>query len=218
MSNSIQNVGSFLNMLTSQHNDIHTKQMPLPINPNPINSYTDTLTLSPTLNSLQQFLSVNDANNNNNNGQEELSLSSLEQLKQQGDMLASMLKMKLKNFESNLMTSMKNAGIEQTTPLDIKNDQNGLNVINNAPNKQIIQNLLQNNGNFKNQFQEIAKLSTLINAVQQLNNTQNNNISEAGAKYAQFSQQNTINSNNNQRKNESDFILHILESESSTMF
>ncbi|MDR1485707.1 MAG: hypothetical protein LBT09_12910 [Planctomycetaceae bacterium] len=218
MSNTIPNISSFLNMIVSQHDNIAAKQgIAQTTQTNLTNTNIDTLTLSPTLNTLQQFLSMNDSNNNN--GQEELSMSSLEKLKQQGEMLAGMLQMKLKNFESNLISSMKNAGIEPT-PMDIKNDQNGLSIVNDIPNKQTIQNLFQNDSNLKNQFQEIARLTTLLDTARQLgnnNNIQNNILSEAGAKYAQLSQQ-TTNQQNNSRKNEADFILHILESNSSSMF
>jgi hypothetical protein len=210
-------------MLVSQRDNLPIKQAPIQnsSNNNSVISNVDTLTLSPTLNALQQFLSMNDSNNNN--GQEELSLSNLEQLKQQGDMLASMLQMKLKNFESNLISSMKNAGVDQITPIDIKNNSNGgLNVVNDTPNKEIIQNLLQNDNKFKTLFQEISRLSALVDTVDQLgsNNTvQNNILSEAGAKYAQFSNQMSPQTqNNSNRKNESDFILHVLESGSSSMF
>ncbi|MDR2641921.1 MAG: hypothetical protein LBC74_03930 [Planctomycetaceae bacterium] len=219
MSHTIPNVSSFLNMLIPQRENIHTKQEISQTNTNSTNTNTDSLTLSPTLNALQQFLSMNDSTNNN--GQDELNMSSLERLKQQGEMLASMLQMKLKNFESNLISSMKNAGINQTTPIDIKNDPNGLSIVNDIPDKQNIQNLLQNDNNLQNQFQDIARLTTLLDTVRQLNNNnnvQNNILSEAGAKYAQLAQQTTNNQQNNFRKNESDFILHILESNSSSMF
>jgi hypothetical protein len=218
MTSTIPNIQSFLNILVNQRDNVaakHDANSVAKINTNAANSI-DTFTLSPTLNALQQFLSMNDANDNN--GQEELSMSSLEQLKQQGEMLANMLQMKLKGFESDLLSSIKKAGIDQVAPMDIK-DVDGLNITNDAPNKQAIQNLLQGNGKFKEQFQEIARLATLINTVQQLgnNNVQNNVLSEAGAKYAQFSKQNS-NNINNPRRNESDFTLRILESNSSSMF
>ncbi|MDR0391921.1 MAG: hypothetical protein LBH59_08445 [Planctomycetaceae bacterium] len=221
MSNTIPNISNFLQMIASQRDNTHSKhgitQNTQP-NVNSTNTNFDTLTLSPTLSALQQFLSMNDTNNNA--GQEELNMSSLERLKQQGEMLASMLQMKLKNFESDLISSMKNIGINQADSMDIKNTQDGLNIVNDIPNKQNIQNLIQNNSNFQNQFQEIARLTTLIDTVRQLdnnNNTQNNILSEAVAKYAQHSQQNT-NTQNNIKKNEADFILHVLESGSSSMF
>ncbi|MDR1480933.1 MAG: hypothetical protein LBJ00_18565 [Planctomycetaceae bacterium] len=215
MSTTIPNVQSFLNIIATQRDNLHPKQEnnTPKINTNTTNSI-DTLTLSPTLNTLQQFLSMNDTNNDNS--QDELNMSSLEQLKQQGDILANMLQMKLKGFESDLLASMKKTGIEQVAPMDIKNDTDGLNIVNDVPNKQILQNLLQNTGKFKEQFQEIARLSTLINTVQQLGNN-NNTLSEASAKYAQFSKQNT-NNIDNPRRNESDFTLRVLESNMSSMF
>jgi hypothetical protein len=215
MSNTIPNISNFINKIIAQHDTNTTKQGIQTTQTNPTITNVDTITLSPSLNALQQFLSMNDSNNNN---QDELNMTSLEKLKQQGEMIANMLQMKLKNFESDLITSMKNVGIDQSNPIDIKNDQNKLNIVNDIPNKQIIQNLLQNN-NFKNQFQEITRLTSLLDTAKQLenNNTQNNILPEAIAKYAQLTQQ-TTNQQNNNRKNEADFILHILESDTSSMF
>jgi hypothetical protein len=213
MSDNISSISKFLNIIGSQRDNLTTKQSAkiAPQENNKTNA--DILTLSPTLNTLQQFLSMNDSNNDADNG--EISLTGLEQLKQQGDMLANMLQLKIKNFETDLLSTMKNIGVDQSNPIDIKKNSDGLNIINDIPNKSAIQNLIQNE-QFGNQFQDIATLSTLINTIQQLQN-QNPNQNTAGAKYAQFSLPNQTAANNNYSKKESDFILHILASNGSTM-
>lgn len=176
----------------------------------------DLLTLSPTANMLQQFLSM-DVQGHNERG--EIDLTGLEQLKQRGEMLSNILQMKLKNFESNLISSMKSAGLNPSQDMDLKNGDDGLLMMNDGPNQASIQNFLNSNakGKLGEQFQEIVRLATLLNTVQQSSSQGiSPNIPQNGAAgaYAQQSQPLKLPG----RSQDGEFVMRVQEGTASYAF
>ncbi|MDR1140232.1 MAG: hypothetical protein LBL62_00970, partial [Planctomycetaceae bacterium] len=129
---------------------------------------SDSVTISPTANMLQQFLNMELQNPDSSSEIGEIDLTGLAQLKQRGDMLANMLQVKLKNFESNLITGMKSAGLDTSQDMNMKNGDNGLLLLNDIPNKESVQGFLQNNSKLKEQFQELGQFANILETLQQL--------------------------------------------------
>ncbi|MDR3199513.1 MAG: hypothetical protein LBU34_16720 [Planctomycetaceae bacterium] len=183
-----------------------------------INS-ADSVTISPTADMMQQLLNMELQNPNNASESGELDLTGLAQLKQRGDMLANMLQVKLKNFETNLITGMKSAGLDWTQDMNMKNGDNGLLLMNDLPNKESVQNFLQNNGKLKEQFQEAAQLANILEALQQLgSNVGSKTINRAViTPAAQYTQQSQPIRSESQHSN-AGFIVHIMRGQVSYSF
>ncbi|MDR2755965.1 MAG: hypothetical protein LBC20_09680 [Planctomycetaceae bacterium] len=179
----------------------------------------DSVTISPTADMLQQLLNMELQNPDNISESGELNLTGLAQLKQRGDMLSNMLQVKLKNFESNLITGMKSAGLDGTQDMNMKNGDNGLLLMNEIPNKESVQSFLQNNGKFKEQFQELAQFANILETLQQIGSNigskaANRAVVPPAAQYTQQSQ--PIRSEN--RQPDAGFILHIMQGQVSYSF
>ena len=131
---------------------------------------------------LQQFLSQTDDKSDADNN-----LSGLELLKQQGELLAGVLQSKLKNFEANLATTMKAAGVDPTQPMTMQQGIDGLLLTNTPPDKEQIAKLLGKDSPLSEQFREISRLAELLGSLQQAG-TYNAVGATAAARYAQQSQ------------------------------
>ena len=145
-------------------------------------SGADQFQLSPTATLLQQFLSQTD-----DKGDDDNSMSGLELLKQQGELLAGVLQSKLKNFETNLATTMKAEGIDPTQPMSMQQGVDGLLLTNAPSNKEQITKLLGKDTPLSEQFREISQLAELLGSLQ-LPETYNATASTVAARYAQQSQ------------------------------
>jgi len=131
------------------------------------NHAADSVTISPSANMMQQLLNMELQNPDGSSELGELDLTGLAQLKQRGDMLANMLQVKLKSFESNLINGMKAAGLDPSQDMSMKNGDDGLSLMNDIPNKESVQNFLQQSDKLKGQFQEIAQFANILDALQQ---------------------------------------------------
>lgn len=170
----------------------------------------DLLTLSPTANMLQQFLSM-DVQNEGRSAESDL--TGLEQLKQRGEMLSNILQMKLKNFESNLITSMKSAGVDPSQTMEMKAGDNGPLLMNDMPNKEAIQNLLKNNDSLNGQFQEISNMAGILGMLQQLGNSTTATANGLGGfgSAAQYARQTQAA----EKRPEAEFVLRVMQGSAS---
>ncbi|MDR1964761.1 MAG: hypothetical protein LBQ50_13390 [Planctomycetaceae bacterium] len=182
----------------------------------PQSATPDSLTISPTANMVQQLLNMELQNPNDSSESGELGLTGLAQLKQRGDMLANMLQVKLKNFESNLITGMKSAGLDPSQDMNMKNSDNNLLLTNEIPNKESVQDFLKNNGKLKEQFQEIAQFANILETLQQLSSvtgskTAGQAVIPPAVQYTQQSQ--SIRPENKQP--DARFVIHIMQGQAS---
>jgi hypothetical protein len=179
----------------------------------------DSVTISPTANMIQQLLNMELQNTDSSAETAELDLTGLAQLKQRGDMLANMLQVKLKNFETNLITGMKSAGLDTSQDMNMKDGDNSLLLMNDISNKESVQSFLQNNGKLKEQFQEIAQFANILETLQQLgSNTETTTANRAVIPPAvQYTQQSQPIRSEPQRPDAS-FILHIMRGQASYSF
>jgi len=178
---------------------------------------SDSVTISSSANMLQQLLNSEMQGNGTSTDIGELDLVGLTQLKQRGEMLANMLQLKLKNFESNLMASMKGAGLPMQD-MNLKEGDEGLSLLGDMPNKEAIQNAL---GGLQGEFTDIARLAEVLNMLQQLG--PDNMVKElsglAGglSSAAQYAQQ-SLPERSSVKRPENDFILHMMQSGTSFSF
>jgi len=171
----------------------------------------DTVTISPSAAMLQQFLNTEMQGSDPSTEVGDMDMMELVQLKQQGEMLASMLQLKMKNFESNLTANVQGAGLPMQE-MHLKNGDDGISLLGEMPNKESLQNLL---GGLKGEFTDIARLAEMLNMLQQMGpNTITDGLSSVAAHYAQQSE---IDKSSAQRP-ASDFILHLLQSGTSFTF
>jgi hypothetical protein len=189
------------------------------VNRNAKTNPIDSVTISPTANSIQQLLNMELQNSDQSSETAELDLTGLAQLKQRGDMLANMLQVKLKNFETNLITGMKSSGLETMQEMEMKKGDNGLLLMNDLPNKESIQSFLQNNSQLKEQFQEIAQFANILETLQQLGSdtgakTVNRAIIPPAVQYTQQSQP----LRSEPQRPDANFVLHIMRGQTSYSF
>ena len=171
----------------------------------------DTVTISSSANMLQQFLNTEMLGGGTSAETGELDLMGLAQLKQRGEMLASMLQLKMKNFESHLISNVKDAGLSMQN-MDIKNGDDGLLLTGDMPNKEAFQNVL---GGLQGEFMDIARLAEVLEMLQQLG--PNNPISSLSSAAAQYVQQ-SLPEKSSVKRPESDFIMHMMQSGASFSF
>jgi len=168
----------------------------------------DTVTISSSANMLQQFLN-SEMQGSTDAGAGELDLMGLAQLKQRGEMLASMLQLKMKNFESHLTANVQGAGL-QMQDMNIKGGDNGLLLIGDMPNKETLQNAL---GGLQGEFSDIARLAEVLNMLQQLGP---DNVATGFSAAAQYAQQSF--SDKSPKREENDFVLQVMQSGTSFSF
>jgi len=176
----------------------------------------DSVTISSSANMLQQLLNSEMQGNGTSADLGELDLVGLSQLKQRGEMLANMLQLKLKNFESNLMANMKGAGLPMQD-MNLKEGDDGLSLLGEMPNKEAIQNAL---GGLQGEFTDIARLAEVLNMLQQLgpDGMAKELSGLAGlSSAAQYAQQ-SLPDRASVKRPENDFIMHIMQSGTSFSF
>ena len=176
---------------------------------------TDSVTISSSATMLQNFLNSEMQSGDNSSDLGELDLVGLAQLKQRGDMLANMLQLKMKNFETNLMSNVQGAGLNMQE-MHIKNGDDGLSLLGDMPNKEPLQNLL---GGMQNEFSDIARLAEVLNMLQQMgpDNGLAGAFGGALSSAAQYAQQSSLDRSSVKRP-DADFVMHILQSGSSFTF
>ena len=170
---------------------------------------SDTVSISSSANMLQQFLNA-EMQGNGSADAGELDLVGLAQLKQQGDMLASMLQLKMKNFESSLMTNVQGAGLPMQE-MHLKNSDDGLSLLGDMPNKEAIQNML---GGMQNEFSDISKLAEVLNMLKQV---EPDHVAAGVSAASQYAQQSLLDKSSVKRP-EADFVMHLLQSGTSFSF
>ncbi|MDR0328137.1 MAG: hypothetical protein LBI05_07580 [Planctomycetaceae bacterium] len=171
----------------------------------------DSVSISSSAAMLQQFLN---SEMQGGNGQAaeggEMDLMGLAQLKQRGEMLASMLQLKMKDFESTLMTNVQGAGLPMQE-MHLKNGDEGLSLLGDMPNKESLQNLI---GNLQGEFSDISRLAEVLNMLQQMGP---DNGPAALSSAAQYAQQSNLDRSSAKRP-DSDFVMHIMQSGASFSF
>ena len=170
----------------------------------------DTVEFSPSAMMLQQFLSSDISGSGNSGDPGELDLLGLTQLKQRGEMLASMLQLKMKNFESRLTSNIQGAGLPMQD-MDLKNGDDGLLLMGEMQNKEAFQNALSG---LQGEFAEISQLAGILNLLQHL--APDNAMSAMAAAAAQYAQQASLDRSNN--RSEGDFVMHVASSGTSFSF
>jgi hypothetical protein len=171
----------------------------------------DSVSISSSAAMLQQFLNSEMQGGNGPAAEAgEMDLMGLAQLKQRGEMLASMLQLKMKNFESTLTSNVHGAGLPMQE-MHLKNGDEGLSLLGDMPNKESIQNLISS---LQGEFSDIARLAEVLNMLQQVGP---DNGPAALSSAAQYAQQSTLDRSSAKRP-ESDFIMHILQSGASFSF
>ena len=171
---------------------------------------TDTVSISSSANMLQQFLNA-EMKGNDSSDAGELDLIGLAQLKQQGEMLASMLQLKMKNFESSLMSNVQGAGLPMQE-MHLKNGDDGLSLLGDMTNKDSLQNLL---GGMQGEFTDIARLAEVLNMLQQMGpDNIAAGLSSVAAQYAGQS----LPDRASVKRPEADFVMHLMQSGTSFSF
>ena len=169
----------------------------------------DTVTISPSATMLQRFLN-SEMQGGDSADTDDMDLMGLAQLKQQGEMLANMLQLKMKNFESSLMTTMQGAGLPMQD-VHLKNGDDGLSLLGDMPNKASIQNVI---GGLQGEFTDMSRLAEVLNMLQQPGSDSTPAGTSSAAQYAQQS----LLDKTSVKKPETDFILHVLQSGTSFSF
>ena len=142
-------------------------------------------------------------------GTGELDLMGLAQLKQRGEMLASMLQLKMKNFESQLTANVQGTGLPMQG-MNIKDGDDGLQLMGDMPNKEALQSAL---GGLQGEFSDIARLAEVLNMLQRLGP---DNVTAGLSAAAQYAQQSLAD--RSVKRPESDFILQVMQSGMSFAF
>ena len=193
-------------------------QSPVPIGAVPMGGTSmDTLTISSSANLLQQFLNAEMQSGGNSADAGELDLMGLAQLKQRGEMLASMLQLKMKNFESHLISNVQGMGLPMQD-MSIRNGNDGLSLLGDMPNKEVFQNAL---GGLQGEFTDIARLASVLNMLQQLG--PDNMMSALSSMAAQSSvaaqyAQHSLPDRSTSKRPETDFVMHVMQSGTSFSF
>ena len=176
---------------------------------------TDSVTISSSATMLQNFLNAEMQSGGDSADLGELDLVGLAQLKQRGEMLASMLQLKMKNFETNLMSNVQGAGLNMQE-MHIKNGDDGLSLLGDMPDKASLQNAI---GGLQGEFSDIARLAEVLNMLQQMgpDNGLGGAFGGALSSAAQYAQQSSLDRSSVKRP-DADFVMHILQSGSSFTF
>ena len=170
----------------------------------------DSVTISSSAAMLQQFLNAEMQGGGDSADAGEMDMMGLAQLKQRGEMLASMLQLKMKNFESSLMTNVQGAGLPMQE-MHLKNGDDGLSLLGDMQNKEAFQNML---GGMQNEFSDISKLAEVLNMLKQV---EPDHAAAGLSAASQYAQQSLLDRSSVKRP-ETDFIMHILQSGTSFSF
>jgi hypothetical protein len=122
-----------------------------------------------------------------------------------------MLQLKMKDFESHLVSNVQGAGLSMQN-MDIKNGDDGLFLMGEMPNKEAFQNVL---GGLQGEFLDISRLAEMLNMLQQMGpDNMVSALSSAAARYAQHSELDR----SSVKRPETDFVMHVMQSGTSFSF
>ena len=170
----------------------------------------DQFQLSPSAKAIQQLLSqTEDGKNDPDNA-----LSGLEVLKQSGEMLAGLLQSKLKNFQTDLTSTLQAAGLNPAQTMTMQQGVDGLLLTNAPTDKDQMTKLLGKDGQLSTQFQEISRLAELLGMLQQ-SGTNTGAGTTAAARYAQQSQ---LTAGTAKPNPDARFVLNVMQGSASYSF
>ena len=171
----------------------------------------DQFHLSPSAMAIQQLLNqTEDGKSDPDNA-----LSGLEVLKQSGEMLAGLLQSKLKNFQTDLTSTLQTAGLNPAQAMAMQQGVDGLLLTNTPPaDKEQITKLLGKDSQLVTQFQEISRLAELLGMLQQ-NGTNTAAATTAAARYAQQSQ---MTAGTPKPNPDARFVLNVMQGSASYSF
>ena len=167
----------------------------------------DQFMLSPSAEALRHFLNQTEDGKSDSDD----TLSGLELLKQNGELLAGVLQSKLKNFEANLTSTLQNVGLNPTQTMTMQQGIDGLLLTNTPPDKEQITKLLGKDGSLAKEFQELSRLAELLGSLQQAGSS-TAAATTAATRYAQQSQT-TAKPNPDAR-----FVLNVMQGNVSFSF
>lgn len=172
----------------------------------------DQLSFSSAALKMQKFLNSEEASER----VPEMDLTSVQSLKQRGEMLSQMLQAKINNFQGDFLNQLQSAGIEAEMPIDLHKGIDGqVRVMGEHSQKNAIEQFLQDNEELIKQFEEITGLAGLSQMLRSLGNEQQNNGSSSIASlYARQTQANESSKSGS----DSQFQLHIAETGASYTF
>ncbi|GHT24103.1 hypothetical protein FACS189419_08840 [Planctomycetales bacterium] len=171
----------------------------------------DTLSISAPGNMMQQLLDLEMQGDSGTSAENaELDMTGLTQLKQRGDMLASMLKLKMQSFESNLVATMRGANVQPPADVNLKQGDEGLQLLGDMPQKEEMQNLMKNGSPLQNGFQDIANLNNVMQLLQQ-SGAQGAKTSGGFSSALHYAQQ-SLPARAAENHNPKDFILRVMQS------
>lgn len=173
----------------------------------------DSFTLSPTANMMQQFLNM-DLGQTGEHG--ETGLSGLEQLKSHAGMLANMLQMKLKGFESSMISSMQQSGLNPYDSVTMKNGGDGFLLSSETITPDRLQQFLKSNPKLQEQFQELTQAGNLLQMMQKLESLQSNVGQSAFA--SQYAQQSQLGKASPKNAAELQFVVRMLQGSAAYSF
>jgi len=171
---------------------------------------TDSVAFSSSAMMLQQFLN-SEMHGGESGGTGELDLLGLAQLKQRGEMLANMLQLKMKNFESALTKNVQGQGLPMQD-MHLKNGDDGLSLLGEMPDKETFQDAI---GGLQGDFLDISRLAEVLNMLQQMG--PDNMFSALSASATQYAQHSSLDRTSAKRP-EGDFVMHVLQSGTSFSF
>ncbi|MDR3232275.1 MAG: hypothetical protein LBT46_01175 [Planctomycetaceae bacterium] len=150
----------------------------------------DSLSISAPGNMMQQLLNLETQGQSGTSADNaEMDMTGLFQLKERGEMLSAMLKMKMQNFESQLVSGMRSGGNAQPpAEMNMKQGDDGISLLNDIPNKESVEALMKNGSPLQGEFQNIANLASVLQMLQQTGaESGSKGLSgiSAAAKYAQ---------------------------------
>jgi hypothetical protein len=214
MLGSASNINSYPNVFGIQQG-LSAEQLAKTLASSKPKGAADAVTISPSANMMQQLLNM-EIQGNGTAENSEVDLTGLAQLKQRGDMLASMLQLKMKNFESNLISGIKGAGLDPAQEINLKEGDDGLNLTDNLQNKEEIQKLLKNGSSLHGEFQDISNMANILEALSQLGPDQNSGLAgvSSAARYAQQSNQ----VRPLEKRSDAEFVLRVAPGDTSFSF
>ncbi|MDR3110253.1 MAG: hypothetical protein LBU65_11295 [Planctomycetaceae bacterium] len=105
-----------------------------------------------------------------NGGDNATGMEGINDLKQRGQMMASVLKMKIDGFQQNLLKTLKSNGVDVSKPATVQDGGEAGMLLDNAhPDADKIKSLLQDEG-LQSQFKEMSKMFELVQGLGQIGN------------------------------------------------
>ncbi|MGL4943450.1 MAG: hypothetical protein ACRC46_09700 [Thermoguttaceae bacterium] len=120
-----------------------------------------------TLSSLSKQLDL--LNSEGAGGSQELSTEKINDMKERGQMMASVLKMKMSQFEGKLMKTLQDAGVDTDTSVMLQDaGEDGVKLLGDHPDADRIRQLFSEDSPITREFQEVSRLGMLVKGLQQI--------------------------------------------------